>query len=183
LLTLTAAVHEISGVVPGQVIDALLRSMGIEPGDGVSPDLLKGGFDAVRREVKRVGREGWSAGQVLEQVGPGPCRRSSVIPCSGSGNSGARALRCGTDGDVLVARRDHTASNGRDGPKVPYEHGYCRVRQGAERGRGRGATATGVLHQDTGRHGEVVTCRAWRVARDWGSAVTGARAMWRAVWR
>lgn len=67
-------------MVPGQVIDALLRSMGVEPGDGVSPDLLKGGFDAVRREVKRVGREGWSAGQVLEQVGtdPGPCRRSRV---------------------------------------------------------------------------------------------------------
>jgi hypothetical protein len=63
-------------VVPNQVIDALLRSMGIEPGDGVSPDLLKGGFNAVRREVKRVGREGWSAGQVLEQVGP--CRRSIV---------------------------------------------------------------------------------------------------------
>jgi replication factor C subunit 2/4 len=30
--------------------------------------LAKGGFEAVRKAVKTVGREGWSAGQILEQV-------------------------------------------------------------------------------------------------------------------
>jgi hypothetical protein len=30
--------------------------------------LAKGGFEAVRKAVKGVGREGWSAGQILEQV-------------------------------------------------------------------------------------------------------------------
>jgi replication factor C subunit 2/4 len=53
--------------VPDKVIDTLLNSMGIAR-DGVSAELLKGGFAAVREAVKRVGREGWSAGQVLEQV-------------------------------------------------------------------------------------------------------------------
>lgn len=42
--------------------------MGVEPSEGVSPELLKGGFEAVKAEVKKAGREGWSAGQVLEQV-------------------------------------------------------------------------------------------------------------------
>ena len=42
--------------------------MGIEPEEGISPLLAKGGFEAVREAVKRIGREGWSAGQVLEQV-------------------------------------------------------------------------------------------------------------------
>ena len=41
--------------------------MGIDR-DGVSPELLKGGFEVVRAAVKTVGRDGWSAGQVLEQV-------------------------------------------------------------------------------------------------------------------
>ena len=62
------AVHEISGVVPSTTIDVVLRTMGVEPGEGVNPALAKGGFEAVRKVVKRVGREGWSAGQVLEQA-------------------------------------------------------------------------------------------------------------------
>lgn len=61
-------VHEISGVVPGDVVNSLLAAMGIEAGEGVSPALLKGGFEAVRTAIKRVGREGWSAGQILEQI-------------------------------------------------------------------------------------------------------------------
>lgn len=54
-------------MVPDEVIDSLLNSMGIDR-DGVSPELLKGGFEVVRAAVKTVGRDGWSAGQVLEQV-------------------------------------------------------------------------------------------------------------------
>jgi replication factor C subunit 2/4 len=36
--------------------------------NGLNPPLAKGGFEAVRKAVKTVGREGWSAGQILEQV-------------------------------------------------------------------------------------------------------------------
>jgi hypothetical protein len=36
--------------------------------NGLNPSLAKGGFEAVRKAVKTVGREGWSAGQILEQV-------------------------------------------------------------------------------------------------------------------
>ncbi|EJT48309.1 DNA replication factor (activator 1 subunit) [Trichosporon asahii var. asahii CBS 2479] len=61
------AVHEISGVVSSSVIDNLLRSMGIEPGSGLNPTLANG-FEGVRKAVRSVGREGWSTGQVLEQV-------------------------------------------------------------------------------------------------------------------
>ncbi|KAL1411793.1 Subunit of heteropentameric Replication factor C (RF-C) [Vanrija albida] len=64
----TISVHEISGVVPDNVIDSLLRAMGVEPGDGINLTLASGGFDGLRAEVRRVGREGWSAGQLLEQI-------------------------------------------------------------------------------------------------------------------
>jgi replication factor C subunit 2/4 len=36
--------------------------------NGLNPSAAKGGFEAVRKAVKGVGREGWSAGQILEQV-------------------------------------------------------------------------------------------------------------------
>ena len=42
--------------------------MGVEPGQGIDKGLATGGFDAVKSGVKGVIREGWSAGQVLEQV-------------------------------------------------------------------------------------------------------------------
>lgn len=60
-------VHEISGVVPSSVIDNLLHAMGVEPGSGLNP-ALSSGFEGVRKAVRSVGREGWSTGQVLEQV-------------------------------------------------------------------------------------------------------------------
>lgn len=60
-------VHEISGVVPDEVINRLVRSMGLEPGEGISPSAASG-FEGVRKAVRSVGREGWSAGQVLEQI-------------------------------------------------------------------------------------------------------------------
>lgn len=60
-------VHEISGVVPGETISSLLGVVGIDE-NGLNPSLAKGGFEAVRKAVKTVGRKGWSAGQILEQV-------------------------------------------------------------------------------------------------------------------
>lgn len=62
------SVHEISGVVPDEVIDMLLNAVGVDRAEGVSQALWKGGFEVVRAAIKKVGREGWSAGQVLEQV-------------------------------------------------------------------------------------------------------------------
>ncbi len=55
-------------MVPDETINGLLRTMGVEPGEGVNLSLSKEGFEGVRKAVKRVGREGWSAGQILEQV-------------------------------------------------------------------------------------------------------------------
>jgi replication factor C subunit 2/4 len=60
-------VHEISGVVPDDTVNGLLAVVGIDR-DGVNTTLTKGGFEAVRSAVKSIGREGWSAGQILEQV-------------------------------------------------------------------------------------------------------------------
>jgi replication factor C subunit 2/4 len=60
------AVHEISGVVPDEVINSLLHAVGVEPGEGVAAMSMT--FDDVRSAVRQVGREGWSAGQVLEQL-------------------------------------------------------------------------------------------------------------------
>ncbi|WVQ78903.1 hypothetical protein IAT38_000994 [Cryptococcus sp. DSM 104549] len=62
------SIHEISGVVPEHIITQLLESMGVDREQGIDLDLALGGFEGVRRAVKRVGREGWSAGQVLEQI-------------------------------------------------------------------------------------------------------------------
>ena len=42
--------------------------MAVEPGQGIDQSLAKGGFETVKNAVKGVIREGWSAGQVLEQV-------------------------------------------------------------------------------------------------------------------
>ncbi|KAI9632767.1 putative DNA replication factor [Dioszegia hungarica] len=61
------SIHEISGVVPDEVIDSLLNAVGVTREDGISPALIRGGFETVRKAVKKIGREGWSAGQVLEQ--------------------------------------------------------------------------------------------------------------------
>ena len=41
--------------------------MGVDPQEGVDASLASG-FEGVRKAVKSVSREGWSAGQVLEQV-------------------------------------------------------------------------------------------------------------------
>ncbi|KAK8861694.1 hypothetical protein IAR55_002517 [Kwoniella newhampshirensis] len=61
------SIHEISGVVPDDVITQLLNVMGVDRESGIDLSLSTG-FEGVRTAVKRVGREGWSAGQVLEQI-------------------------------------------------------------------------------------------------------------------
>lgn len=60
-------VHEISGVVPSTTVTDLLRVVGIDEG-GINLDKGSNGFEAIRRTVKEIGRQGWSAGQILEQV-------------------------------------------------------------------------------------------------------------------
>jgi replication factor C subunit 2/4 len=66
-------VHEISGVVPVEIIDMLLNAVGVDRSEGIVQELHKGGFEVVRTAIKKVGREGWSAGQVLEQVSDQLC--------------------------------------------------------------------------------------------------------------
>jgi hypothetical protein len=102
--------------------------MGVEPGEGVEPKLLKGGFDAVRREIKRVGREGWSAGQVLEQVR----RRYPAIELRLCCFERERGDMRNVLTKAVGARRDHTPPWDRAGAKVSREHGHCRMRQSPE---------------------------------------------------
>lgn len=49
------------------MVDRICRAVGVRPGEGVDLSLA-GDFESVRNTVRQVGREGWSAGQVLEQV-------------------------------------------------------------------------------------------------------------------
>ncbi|WWC96824.1 hypothetical protein V866_003699 [Kwoniella sp. B9012] len=62
------SIHEISGVVPDDLITHLLSVMGVDSEQGIDLTLGQDGFEGVRKAVRRVGREGWSAGQVLEQI-------------------------------------------------------------------------------------------------------------------
>jgi hypothetical protein len=59
--------------------------------NGLNPSLAKGGFEAVRKAVKTVGREGWSAGQILEQVSLAFLRHSDT---NGYDTSHAQSLCC-----------------------------------------------------------------------------------------
>nr|ODN85576.1 replication factor C subunit 2/4 [Cryptococcus depauperatus CBS 7841] len=61
------SIHEISGVVPDDLITHLLNVMGVDRYAGIDTSLVSG-FDGVKKAVKRVEREGWSVGQVLEQL-------------------------------------------------------------------------------------------------------------------
>jgi replication factor C subunit 2/4 len=67
------AVHEIAGVVPDGVINSLLAAIGIDTESGMI-DLAGNrgvkGYDNVQTTVKKIGRQGYSAGQVLQQVSP-----------------------------------------------------------------------------------------------------------------
>jgi replication factor C subunit 2/4 len=76
-------VHEIAGVVPDSVINSILSAIGIETGSGmIDLDVVGNkngqGYKKVDLAVKKVGRQGYSAGQVLLQV------RDIIYQCSKS---------------------------------------------------------------------------------------------------
>ncbi|KAG7571223.1 hypothetical protein FFLO_00896 [Filobasidium floriforme] len=65
------SIHEIAGVVPDGVINSLLAAIGIDTESGMI-DLAGNrggkGYDNVQTTVKKIGRQGYSAGQVLQQI-------------------------------------------------------------------------------------------------------------------
>ncbi|KAI0781132.1 replication factor C [Trametes elegans] len=69
-------VQEIAGVVPDSIVEDFAAALGIERvgGDGMDVDvdesgkLRAKGFDGVRKKVKEVIREGYSASQILSQL-------------------------------------------------------------------------------------------------------------------
>ncbi|TBU32248.1 replication factor C [Dichomitus squalens] len=70
-------VQEIAGVVPDDVVVGFAGALGIEPlgtggGDGMDVDVDAGGkatgFDGVRKKVKAIIREGYSASQIIAQL-------------------------------------------------------------------------------------------------------------------
>ena len=66
-------VQEIAGVVPDEVGAGFASALGIEQlggGDGMDVDVdgQARGFDGVRRKVKEIIREGYSASQIISQV-------------------------------------------------------------------------------------------------------------------
>ena len=73
---LPADIQEIAGVVPDNVINDFARSLGIEiEGDSIELDAQpksfpNSPFDNVRKQVKQLIREGFSASQALSQVRP-----------------------------------------------------------------------------------------------------------------
>lgn len=67
----TSDVQEIAGVVPDPVIGSFASVLGIDISDesGMDIDEKPGkGFDAIRRKVRLLMREGYSAAQLLLQV-------------------------------------------------------------------------------------------------------------------
>lgn len=69
-------VHEIAGVVPTSVIHSLMKAMFVDPTsggidtEGIAANTRQPGnaYKRVNEAVKHVGRQGYSAGQVLIQV-------------------------------------------------------------------------------------------------------------------
>jgi len=66
-------IQEIAGVVPDGVIQSFARVLGIEIDEGMNVDEFSqqkaGGFEPIRKQVKFLMREGYSAGQIISQVG------------------------------------------------------------------------------------------------------------------
>ena len=66
-------VHEIAGVVPDSVVNSLLAAIGIDTESGMLDLDIVGnkngqGYKKDNTTVKKIGRQGYSAGQVLQQV-------------------------------------------------------------------------------------------------------------------
>jgi hypothetical protein len=56
-------------VVPGRIVNDLLRAVGIDVSSGLVDNLKgKDGFKMVSETVTMINRQGYSAGQVLQQV-------------------------------------------------------------------------------------------------------------------
>jgi replication factor C subunit 2/4 len=62
------SVQEMSGIVPTTLVTQLLSSVGVDEEAGYLGSDFKGSFEQTQKAVKRVKREGWSAGTVLSQV-------------------------------------------------------------------------------------------------------------------
>jgi replication factor C subunit 2/4 len=62
-------IQEIAGVVPDAVINEFANTLGLEVGDWPAGGPRKTiGFEAIRKKVKELMREGFSASQTLFQV-------------------------------------------------------------------------------------------------------------------
>ncbi|PCH38383.1 nucleoside triphosphate hydrolase protein [Wolfiporia cocos MD-104 SS10] len=61
-------IQEIAGVVPDTVINDLAATLGVEPISGDATSRRANGFDEVRKKVKGIIREGYSASQILSQL-------------------------------------------------------------------------------------------------------------------
>ncbi|PPQ68500.1 hypothetical protein CVT26_003439 [Gymnopilus dilepis] len=67
----SADIQEIAGVVPDAVINALARTIGVEVDDmdvDEEPRGKKGSFESIRKKVKQLMREGYSASQIISQL-------------------------------------------------------------------------------------------------------------------
>ena len=81
-------IQEIAGVVPDAVVSDFASALGIEQvgGDGMDIDMDDSGktkakgFDGVRKKVKEIIREGYSASQIIAQVSFFPIHSSSAHP-------------------------------------------------------------------------------------------------------
>ena len=66
-------IQEIAGVVPDSVIQNFARVLGVEIDEGMDIDdssqQKPGGFEPINKQVKFLMREGYSAGQIISQVG------------------------------------------------------------------------------------------------------------------
>ena len=81
-------IQEIAGVVPDSVIQNFARVLGIEIDEGMDVDESSqqkaSGFEPIRNQVKFLMREGYSAGQIISQVGLQPLLYDSIQTCISS---------------------------------------------------------------------------------------------------
>lgn len=78
-------IQEIAGVVPDSVIQNFARVLGVEIDEGMDIDDSShpkpGGFEPIRKQVKFLMREGYSAGQIISQVGSQSLLYNSIQTC------------------------------------------------------------------------------------------------------
>lgn len=146
---ISTTVQEIAGVVPDGLINTLLGTVGVDPAGGFLGSAFRGSFSDVRDAVRRVRREGWSAGTVLTQV-----RSVANVPLCAIADSHLSSPD---------ARPHHPPPTHPCQAQEQSRTGHGRVRQGAVRGRGGGASAARLLSQDQG--GDAGVSVAWETSR------------------